>query len=166
MLNRFPLFIVLVLTTACASAQLVPAGELQGPVPVPEVVDGDTVELPFGNADERVRLVGIDTPEVFEDPEPFGPEASAFTKELLTGRVVYVEIAVEERDRFGRVLAYLYLEDPAGDWQSGRLRLRQVNLEIVRAGWADPLSIPPNIVYADLYVQAAQEAREADRGMW
>ena len=130
------------------------------------VIDSDTVELPFSNADESVRLVGIDKPEVYEDPEPFGPEASAFTKELLKGSEVYIEIAVGERDRNGRVLAYLYLEDPAGDWQSGGLRLRQINLEIVRAGWADPLTIPPNIVYADLYVQAAQEAREAGWGMW
>lgn len=130
------------------------------------VIDGDTLELPFGQVDENVRLIGIDTPETYPETEPYGPEASAFTEALLTGQEVYVEVGVEERDRYGRVLAYLYLGDPGGDWHSGSMNLRQVNLEIVRAGLADPLAIPPNIQYADQYVQAAREARTAGRGMW
>ncbi len=77
-----------------------------------------------------------------------------------------MEIGVEERDRHGRVLAYLYLGDPAGDWQSGSLSFRQVNLEIVRAGLADPLTIPPNSQFSEIYVQAVREARAEGRGMW
>lgn len=130
------------------------------------VIDGDTVELPFRGIAESTRLVGIDTPEVYPEAEPYGPEASAYTEELLSNQEVFVEIALEERDRYGRVLAYLYLENPEGSWQYGGMRLSQVNLEIVRAGYADALTIPPNVAYAELYAQAVQEARMAGRGMW
>ncbi len=164
-LNQIIVILSLVLT-GCASAQLTPTGELQGPVPVLRVIDGDTVELPFGGVDENVRLIGIDTPETYPETEPYGPEASAFTEALLSGQEVYVEIGVEERDRYGRVLAYRYLEDPAGDWRSGDMSFRQVNLEIVRAGLADPLTIPPNSQFSEMYVQAAREARAEGRGMW
>lgn len=150
--------------TGCASAQLTPAGELQGPVPVLRIIDGDTVELPFGQTTESVRLIGIDTPETYPETESYGPEASAFTEALLNVQEVYVEIGVGERDRYRRVLAYLYFEDSGGDWQRCGFNFRQVNLEIVRAGLTDPLAIPPNIQYSELYRQAAQEARAAACG--
>jgi len=70
-----------------------------------------------------------------------------------------VELDVQERDRYRRVLAYLYLEDPRGDWIHGGRRFLQVNLELVRAGWAEPYTVPPNVRYAALYLQAAREAR-------
>ncbi len=85
-------------------------------MPVFRVVDGDTVELPFGEVEESSRLVGIDTQEVYPEAEPYSPEASAYPEELLSNQRVFIEIALEERDRYNRVLAYLYLEDPAGDW--------------------------------------------------
>jgi len=77
-----------------------------------------------------------------------------------------VELDVQERDRYRRVLAYLYLESPRGDWTYGGRRFVQVNLELVRAGWAEPYTVPPNVRYAELYVQAAREARAKGRGMW
>jgi len=138
-------------------------------VPVLRVIDGDTIEIPINGSGESSRLTGVDTPETKHPEigvEPYGPEASAFTKTLLEGREVYIEFDVEERDRYGRPLIYAYYEDPAGDWQYGKLTLKQVNLEIARAGLADVLTIPPNVRYSELYVQAVQEAREAGRGMW
>jgi len=159
----------LFLLTSCAHAQLTPQGELQGPVPVLRVVDGDTIEIPVNGSGESARLIGVDTPETRHPTvgiEPYGPEASAFTKMLLEGREVYIEFDVEERDHYGRPLIYAYFEDPAGDWHYGELRLKQVNLEIARAGLADVLTIPPNVRYSDLYLQAVQEARAAGRGMW
>jgi len=165
-LNQIMMLLITFVLTSCASAQLTPSGALQGPIPVLQVFDGDTVELPFEQGEERVRFIGIDTPETYPETEPFGPEASAFTEALLSGREVYVEIGVEERDRHGRVLAYLYLEDPAGDWQSGSKNFRQVNLEVVRAGLADTLTIPPNSQFSEMYKQAAREARAEGRGMW
>ncbi|MEN2981657.1 MAG: thermonuclease family protein [Thermus sp.] len=79
---------------------------------------------------------------------------------------MWVELDLQERDRYGRVLAYLYLEDPQGTdlWREGRYR--QVNLEMVRAGWAEPYTVPPNVRYAELYLQALQEARGRRRGIW
>ncbi len=65
-----------------------------------------------------------------------------------------------------RVLAYLYLEDPKGDWIYAGRRFHQVNLEMVRAGWAEPYTVPPNVRYADLYLEAAREARAKGRGIW
>lgn len=64
------------------------------------------------------------------------------------------------------VLAYLYVEDPRGDWAYGGRRFLQVNLEMVRASWADPYTVPPNVRYAHLYLEAAREARAKGRGMW
>lgn len=149
---------------------LAPEGRLQGPVAVLEVVDGDTVEL---QGLGPVRLIGVDAPESTynhrtSDPEEvrLGLEAKAFLARLLQGRKVWVELDVQERDRYRRVLAYLYLEDPRGDWIHGGRRFLQVNLELVRAGWAEPYTVPPNVRYAALYLQAAREARAKGVGMW
>lgn len=165
-LNRLMPLITLVLITGCANTQLTPAGKLQGPVPVLRVVDGDTVEPLFGEIEESFRLVGIDTPEVYPEAEPDSPEASAYTEKLLFSREVFVEIALEERDRHDRVLVYLYVEDSEGSWQYGGMRLEQVNHEMARAGYADVLTIAPNVQYSGLYQRAVQEARTAGRGMW
>lgn len=80
LLNRLTLLITLVLITGCANTPLTSAGKLREPVPVLRVVDGDTVELPFGEIGERSRLVGIDTPEVYPEAEPYHPEASTYTE--------------------------------------------------------------------------------------
>lgn len=145
-------------------------GALQGPLRVVKVVDGDTVDL---EALGRVRLIGIDAPESSMNRRTSGPEevrlglqAKAFLARLLQGRKVWVELDAQERDRYRRVLAYLYLEDPRGDWIHGGRRFLQVNLELVRAGWAEPYTVPPNVRYAALYLQAAREARAKGVGMW
>lgn len=149
---------------------LSPQGALQGPFRVVKVVDGDTVDL---EALGRVRLIGIDAPESSMNRRTSGPKevrlglrAKAFLTRLLQGRVVWVELDVQERDRYRRVLAYLYLEDPQGDWLHLGRRFRQVNLEMVRAGWAEVYTVPPNVRYAELYLQAAREARARGVGMW
>ena len=143
------------------------------------VLDGDTVELETLGT---IRLIGIDTPEKFsstklerdaeetgrstEAIQIMGEAASAFTESLLQGQRVWVELGVEERDRYGRVLAYLYLEDPDGEWTYNGQGFSQVNLDIIFSGWAEPLTIPPNVAYADLYLEVVRDAREARRGMW
>ncbi|CAA9583031.1 MAG: micrococcal nuclease-like protein [uncultured Truepera sp.] len=155
---------------------------LIGPAEVVKVSDGDTVRILLDGAEESVRLIGVDTPEKFksakltkdaeESPlsvteiQELGEQASAFAEELLTGRAVYVQPGVEERDRYGRLLAYVYLSEPEGEWDFGGERFTQVNLELARAGWADPLTIPPNVDFSEEYVAAAREARSAGRGMW
>lgn len=74
-LNQVMLLLITLVVTGCSSAQLTPSGALQGPIPVLQVFDGDTVELPFEHGNESVRLIRIDTPETYPETEPFGPEA-------------------------------------------------------------------------------------------
>lgn len=127
---------------------------------VDHVVDGDTVSLIIDGVKERVRLIGIDTPETKRENYPiecFGPEATEFTQSLLPeGREVYVERDVEARDQYGRLLLYLYLVD------TGLF----VNLEIVRQGYAQPLTIPPDVAHSAEFVAAARAAERADLGLW
>ena len=134
---RVLLLLLAVLSLGLAQT-LVPQGRLQGPVGVLKVVDGDTVDL---EGLGRVRLIGIDAPESRMNHRASGPEelrqgrmAKDYLYRLLGGRPVWVELDVQERDRYRRVLAYLYVEDPRGDWAYGGRRFLQVNLEMVRAG--------------------------------
>ena len=127
---------------------------------VNRVVDGDTVDMIIDGAKERVRLIGIDTPETKKENTPiecFGLEATAFTESLLPpGTELYLERDVEARDVFGRLLAYAYLVESAVF----------VNLEIVRQGYAQPLTIPPNVAHSAEFVDAARAAERADLGLW
>jgi micrococcal nuclease len=122
---------------------------------VVRTVDGDTVVL---DGNEKVRLIGINTPESV-DPrrpvQPFGKEAAAFTRRLLEGRRVRVERDVEPRDRYGRSLAYLHLEDGT-----------HVNLLLVEEGYASAYRYPPNVRYADAFRAAERRAREGRKGLW
>jgi micrococcal nuclease len=123
------------------------------PARVTKHTDGDTLWL---SGIGKVRLIGVDTPEVYGGVECFGREASAFVERLvpLGARVSY-RLGVEERDRYGRALAYVYLDD-------GRF----LNLLLVRRGFAQPLTIPPNVEFSERFVAAARSARSAGRGLW
>ena len=115
--------------------------------------DGDTLRL---SGIGRVRLIGVDTPEVYGGVECYGREASAFTKRVLPpGTSVRYRLGVEPRDRYGRALAYVWLRD-------GRF----FNLMLVERGYAQVLTIPPNVDFADRFRSAQRRAREADRGLW
>jgi micrococcal nuclease len=103
-----------------------------------------------------VRLIGVDTPEVYGGVECYGREASAFVKRLLPlGVPVRYSLDLEERDRYGRALAYVYTGD-------GRF----VNLLLVKRGYAQPLTIPPNDRFAGRFVAAARRARARGIGLW
>jgi micrococcal nuclease len=116
------------------------------------VVDGDTVVLA---ALGRVRLIGVDTPEVHGRVECFGREASRVARELLPrGAAVQVTFDVERRDRYSRALAYVRSDG------------RFVNAELVRRGVATPLTIPPNVRHEELFRRLAREARQGERGLW
>lgn len=135
---------------------------------VSRVVDGDTLKL---SNNERVRLIGVDTPEVHQSSklmrdarksgkdvseiQALGARASTFTKSLCEGKKVRLEFDVERRDRYGRTLAYVYLED--GTF---------VNAKIIEEGYAQVMTIPPNVKHADLFLKAQKEARESGRGLW
>lgn len=115
--------------------------------------DGDTLWL---SGIGKVRLIGVDTPEVYGGVECYGREASAFVKRLLPlGSRVRYSLDVDERDRYGRALAYVYTGD-------GRF----LNLLLVQRGYAQPLTIPPNDRFADRFAAAARKARDRRAGLW
>lgn len=128
-------------------------------VVVKQIIDGDTVELADGR---RLRYIGIDTPELHrkvgdrwvKKPEPFGQEAFDRNRQWVLGRRVRLEFDVQSRDRYGRLLAYVYVGDI------------MVNAELVKEGFAQPLTIPPNVRHAELFRGLAAEARSNRRGLW
>lgn len=115
---------------------------------VAHVVDGDTVELTNGRT---VRYIGINTPE---HGQPYFAEATAINRQLVAGKQVQLEFDLETFDQYGRSLAYV--------WVDGRM----ANLEIVRQGYANAFTIPPNVRYEKEFRQAEREAREVGRGLW
>ncbi len=122
---------------------------------VRRVVDGDTVVLSTG---ERVRYIGVDTPELHHPRKPverYAREAKEFNRRLVEGKRVRLEFDVERRDKYSRLLAYVTLED--GTF---------VNAELLRQGYAQLLTIPPNVKYVALFRKLQQEARENKRGLW
>jgi micrococcal nuclease len=118
---------------------------------VVRVIDGDTLVVAGG---ERVRLIGVDTPEL-RPVECYGRAATRELRRLVGGRRVRLERDVEERDRYGRLLAYVRRGD-------GLL----VNAELVRRGFAQPLTVPPNVRHAARFRRLAREARRERRGLW
>lgn len=136
-----------------------PAGP-PGAAEVVRVVDGDTIVVRLGRDEETVRLLGIDTPESVDPRSPvecFGKEASARTGELLPpGTDVRLVRDVEARDRYDRLLAYVYRGDDD----------TFVNLALVEEGYADVLTYPPNVAHAADFVSAAGAARTEGRGLW
>jgi micrococcal nuclease len=135
-----------------------------GRATVTHVVDGDTIDVRIGGREERVRLIGIDTPETKKPDTPiecFGPEASAFTASILpAGAEVRIERDVVGRDDYGRLLGYVH--KVGGDGSADLF----VNREIIARGYAVPLAIEPNTVYAGDFAAAAHEAETADFGLW
>jgi micrococcal nuclease len=133
------------------------------------VIDGDTLQLANG---ERVRLIGIDTPEIHESDKLYrdsqrtkrdvntirqmGRRAYEFTKNLVEGKRVRLEFDVDKRDRYNRLLAYVYLKEDN----------TFVNAKIIEEGYASLMTIPPNVKQAQLFLQLNQEARRERRGLW
>lgn len=156
-----------------------PPGELV-PARVVRVVDGDTLVVAFKPGarverqgeklflllagervevapEERVRLIGVNAPEIAHDSQPaeyFGREAAEFTGRRLRGREVTLTFDVQKRDRYGRLLAYVFDGE------------RLFNAELVARGYAQVMTVPPNVSYADLFLALQREARAAGRGLW
>ncbi len=123
-------------------------------------VDGDTIRVQIGGSEERVRLIGIDTPETHGRNglvECFGKQASEHLATLLpVGTAVRLVRDVEPRDRYERLLAYVYRADDQ----------LFVNLAMARDGYADVLTYPPNVAHSTDFVAAVADARRNERGLW
>lgn len=140
---------------------------------VTRVVDGDTawVRMVATGDEEKVRFIGVDTPENTTRVEPYGAEASKYAKNHLNGATVYLETDVEPRDRYGRLLAYVWMSEPqAGDADErptlAEAKERMFNAWLARDGYAQTLTIPPNVKYEDYFLELQRSAREADIGLW
>ena len=145
---------------ATFSPEVAGPSELSGLVPatVLEVVDGDTILVAIGDQTFRLRYIGIDAPETkhpTKPPDRLGPEATEVNRRLVGGKTVYLEKDVSETDRYGRLLRYVYLSD--GTF---------VNAELVRLGYAQAISYPPDVKHQDLLTAMQRNAREAGRGLW
>jgi endonuclease YncB( thermonuclease family) len=118
-------------------------------------IDGDTIELETG---QKVRYIGIDTPETVDPRKTvqcFGKEASAFNKQLVEGQTVQLVKDVSDTDRYHRLLRYVYLQD--GTF---------VNLKLVQEGYANVDTFPPDVKFADIFKEAAAQAKLAKKGLW
>ena len=124
------------------------------------IVDGDTIDVLIDGREERIRLIGIDTPETKKRDTPiecYGPEATDFTTSLIpVGTPVRIERDIVNRDDYGRLLGYVYRSSDG----------IFVNYEVMRQGFGQPLSIAPNDIYAQLFADAAREAEADDAGLW
>ena len=123
------------------------------------IVDGDTIRVELPSGEEAVRYIGIDTPESVKPGSPvecFAERASALNERLVRGERVRLVRDVEERDRYGRLLAYVY-------------RARDglfVNAELVRRGYATVATFPPNVAHEREFRRLANRARLSGRGLW
>lgn len=121
------------------------------------VVDGDTIEVLLDGTEEDVRYIGVDTPESVAPGQPvecYGEAASHFNAELVEGENVTLVFDAELRDRYGRLLAYVYVGDLL------------VNAELLKRGFASTLEIEPNTSKAPRFARLAQRAGAAGRGLW
>ena len=160
--------IVSLLALACLLS-LVSPSLLPSPYPVPRgeqgtvvrVVDGDTVHVRVGERVEKVRYIGINTPETnhpTRGEEPGGRAATAVNSRLVRDRTVRLEPDVQLRDHYGRLLAYVWVNGAGGELM--------VNAELVRLGYAQVMTVPPNVRHADLFRKLQADAREQRRGLW
>ena len=131
------------------------AGTIEGTVI--RVVDGDTINVQLADRVEKIRYIGVNAPEIhhpIKGEEPGGRAAAQVNRGLVIGRRVRLELDVQPRDRYGRLLAYVWVGDT------------MVNAELVRLGYAQVMTVPPNVRYQDLFLKLQREARDASRGLW
>ena len=139
---------------------------------VVKIIDGDTIKIEYAGTEENVRLIGIDTPESSKNSKAkkdaersgqdvetivaMGKKATNYVKSIIKpGTNIEIEFDVQSRDKYSRLLGYVYL-------QNGKM----LNEKIVSAGYANVMTIPPNVKYQDRFLAAYKEARENNRGLW
>ncbi len=167
------LLLVFFTLISCGKSQPAKTPENTIPCTVVRVMDGDTFHCRLSSGENvRVRLIGVDTPESSDNPKArrdagrsgqsleeiikMGRASAEFTKRLLPrGETVYLEFDAQKTDRYGRLLAYVWLRDG-----------RMLNELLLREGYAMVYTIPPNVKYQKRFLQAQREAREKRRGLW
>ena len=144
------------------------------PVSIAYIIDGDTYKVYYKGKKTSVRLIGIDTPESRRNKKAYrdagkshtdiekivrmGKEATSFAKRYISpGQTIYLEFDVQKTDRYGRLLAYVWLE---------QTKTRMMNEILVREGYATVYTFPPNVEYQERFLKAQREARERGKGLW
>lgn len=154
------LLIVFILTISVNAQSVRKLGNEVVFYPVSRIVDGDTFWVDDGSEKGiKIRLTGIDAPETRNSRNKvkvaFGDESTEFITGLVEGKMVRLEYDIDTIDQYGRTLAYVYLED--GTF---------VNAIMVRNGYATVMTTPPNVRYADTFVELERKARKQNRGLW
>jgi micrococcal nuclease len=140
---------------AVASAEIAPRQIVEAVVV--RVIDSDTLQVRLGDRLEMVRYIGINTPEIHHPTkgrEVYGDQAREANRSLVEGQRVRLVFDVRPRDRFGRLPAYVFVGDLF------------VNAQLLRDGFAEVATFPPNVRYRDSFVVLQKEARTARRGLW
>jgi len=130
------------------------------------VVDGDTIRVDINRSNVSVRLIGIDCPE-FSDPreQVYAEESLEYTKKRLLNKEVWLEFDVQKEDRYGRLLAYVWLKPP-NRFDEEEVRKNMFNAQILLDGYAKVYTYPPNVKYTDFFVKFQREAVENKTGLW
>ncbi|KRE51838.1 thermonuclease family protein [Paenibacillus sp. Soil724D2] len=146
---------LVILMTACGSKPAAVAGRER--VKVERIVDGDTLEVTMKGKKEKVRLIGVDTPETKKPNTPvmfYGKEASAYTKKRLEKETVELEFDVDKKDQYDRWLVYVWIGEEL------------FNRTLVQEGYARMATYPPNVKYVDAFKKDQETARNQKKGLW
>lgn len=120
---------------------------------ITRIVDGDTYVTDSG---DKIRLIGVNTPEISGKAQYYGREATEFSKKLLDNQTVYMFRDVSNTDKYGRLLRYLFIQnDPV-----------MFNETLLKEGYANTMTIPPNVMFADKFVKLERESRLNNKGLW
>jgi endonuclease YncB( thermonuclease family) len=132
---------------------------------ITRVIDGDTIEVILDSKTEKVRFIGVDCPESTTKLEPYGNEASEFTNKWLTGKDIFLEFDVQKYDIYGRLLAYVWLSSPK-EISEQEIKSKMFNAILLLEGYAQVMTVPPNVKYVDCFLKFQKEARENNKGLW
>ncbi len=144
------------------------------PVKIAYVIDGDTYKVWYQGKKQSVRLIGIDTPESKKNnraelqSRQFGKDVEEITKLgqqakqyatnfIKAGQTIYLEFDVQKTDKYGRLLAYVWLD---------REKAKMMNEILIQDGYAVAYTVPPDIKYVERFLQAQKQARENNKGLW
>lgn len=159
----FLVIFLLIATSQSLAAQLIQAK-------VVKVSDGDTIHVLMAGKNEKVRLIGVNTPEIAHPElgikeQVYGKAATAYTYKRLYGKQVWIQSDVQPRDKYHRLLAYIWLQKPKS-YSLAEVKAKMYNAELVANGYAQLMTIAPNVKYALIFKNLQREARKNGRGLW
>lgn len=155
------LFLLIAMLCGCSQSKADDhAADDLTPATVVRVVDGDTLIADIDGTDERIRLIGVDTPESVNPDDSKNTEegrrASAYVKGMLkAGTKIWLEPDSEDRDKYDRLLRYVWLEAPSDPQSAEEAKRKMLNAVLVSDGWADPMPIEPNTKWRSLFEELA-----------